>query len=265
MITETKKSTPDGEHFRWGNNCEGWHLFKSDSLDVIRERMPSSTSEIMHYHEHAQQVFYILSGAATFEMDGKTCTISVNENIHVPQKKLHRISNNSAEDLYFLLVSQPKTQGDRVEIIDYDETLNEPIKLLNYEWLEKYFRVEPSDIVQLSNPKKEIIDQGGAIFYARWNHEIVGTASLLRITPDEYELGKMAVTEKARGHYIGNALIEHCFHVSERMKIRKLILYSNTSLKPAIHLYRKYGFREVQLESHHYERANIKMEKYFNE
>lgn len=148
-----------------------------------------------------------------------------------------------------------------IEIIDYDESLREPVKTLNYEWLEKYFRVEPSDAIQLSNPKEEIIDKGGFIFYARWNNEIVGTASLLKISDGEYELGKMAVTEKARGHSIGNALVEHCLHVSQRMKIHKLVLYSNTSLSPAIHLYKKYGFVEAPLESGHYERANIKMEK----
>lgn len=29
-----------------------------------------------------------------------------------------------------------------VEIIPFSEALSEPIKTLNYEWLEKYFRVE---------------------------------------------------------------------------------------------------------------------------
>ncbi|MGB5026417.1 MAG: hypothetical protein WBO44_13765 [Saprospiraceae bacterium] len=43
-------------------------------------------------------------------------------------------------------------------------------------------------------------------------------------------------------------------------QIQKLILYSNTQLGSAIHLYRKYGFEEAALEAGLYERANIKME-----
>src|SRR5689334_13542091 len=156
MITEIKKTALNAEHYTWGNNCEGWHLLKNDSLSVIRERMPASTSEILHYHEHAQQVFYIMSGTATFELNGQTKIISGNDSIHIGQKQLHRISNNGSNDLYFLLISQPETKRDRIEIIDYDETLKEPVKILNYEWLEKYFRIEPIDIVQLSNPKEEI-------------------------------------------------------------------------------------------------------------
>lgn len=263
MFAKEKKSVFNTEPYTWGNNCEGWNLLKNDSLYVVQERMPPLTSEILHYHEKAQQVFYILSGTAAFELNGQTDIVSANESVYVQPKQLHCISNNGSEDLHFLVISHPETQHDRVEIIDYDDNLREPVKTLNYEWLEKYFRVEPNDVIQLSNPKEEIIDKGGLIFYARWNNEIVGTASLLKISPGEYELGKMAVTEKARGHHIGNALIEHCFHVSQRMKIRKLVLYSNTLLKPAIHLYKKYGFHEVPIEKGHYERANIKMEKRF--
>lgn len=28
------------EHYRWSENCEGWHLAKSETLSVIQERVP---------------------------------------------------------------------------------------------------------------------------------------------------------------------------------------------------------------------------------
>ena len=149
-----------------------------------------------------------------------------------------------------------------VEIIEFSEELSEPIKTLNYEWLEKYFRVEEGDIASLSNPQKYIIDKGGHIYYAKLNGEIVGTASLLKKSETVYELGKMAVNNKAQGHGIGTILLEHCLNVAKQKQITTLILYSNTKLQSAIHLYRKYGFEEIELESGLYERANIKMEKH---
>ena len=149
-----------------------------------------------------------------------------------------------------------------VEIIEFSEELSEPIKTLNYEWLEKYFRVEEGDVASLSNPQKYIIDKGGHIFYAKLNGEIVGTASLLKKNETVYELGKMAVNDKAQGHRIGTILLEHCLNIAQQKQITSLILYSNTILQSAIHLYRKYGFEEVELESGLYERANIKMEKH---
>ena len=154
----------------------------------------------------------------------------------------------------------PKEQN--IEIIDYSDDLNEPIKTLNYEWLEKYFRLEEGDVRSLSNPKEQIIDKGGFIYYAKLNNEIVGTASLLSKGEGVFELGKMAVTEKAQGCGIGKILLEHCLKIARQEGMSKLILYSNTKLAPAIHLYRKYGFVEVELETGLYERANIKMELY---
>jgi len=151
---------------------------------------------------------------------------------------------------------------NKIEIIDFTDELKESIKTLNYEWLEKYFRVEKSDIVSLSNPKEEIIDKGGFIFYAKLNDEIVGTASLIKKSESVFELGKMAVSEKAQGDRIGTILLEHCLNIAKQKQIKTLILYSNTQLKSAIHLYNKYGFSEIELEKGLYDRANIKMEKH---
>lgn len=151
---------------------------------------------------------------------------------------------------------------NKIEIIDYSEELKEYIKILNYEWLEKYFKLETGDIISLTYPKNEIIDKGGYIFYAKLNNEIVGTASLLKKTDAVFELGKMAVTEKYQGLGIGEKLIVHCINKANAFKIKSLVLYSNTQLSSAIHLYQKFGFNEIELESGLYQRANIKMIKY---
>ena len=150
---------------------------------------------------------------------------------------------------------------NKIEIINFSEDQKEAIQTLNYEWLEKYFRVEKNDVISLSNPKEEIIDKGGFIFYAKLNDEIVGTASLLKKDETTFELGKMAVSGKAQGHKIGTLLLEHCLSFAKQKQIKTLILYSNTKLESALHLYRKYGFSEVELEQGLYERADIKMEK----
>jgi ribosomal protein S18 acetylase RimI-like enzyme len=148
-----------------------------------------------------------------------------------------------------------------IKIIDYKEELKEHIRTLNYEWLQKYFKVEPNDVISLGDPKGEILDKDGHVFYASFNDEIVGVVALLKVEPGVFELAKMAVTEKYQGMKLGKVLMEHCIDFAGRNGIGKLVLYSNRQLGPAIHLYRKYGFYEIELEPGHYERANIKMEK----
>lgn len=148
-----------------------------------------------------------------------------------------------------------------IRIIPYSDELKEHMRTLNYEWLEEYFYVEEGDKISLSDPKKYIIDKGGFVFFAKNADEIVGTASLIKKTDQVFELGKMAVAKSARGLGIGKVLMEHCLELARQKQIETLILYSNTKLEPAIHLYRKYGFEEIELEPGVYERGNIKMQK----
>lgn len=157
-----------------------------------------------------------------------------------------------------------KTKETNIKIIDFDNETKQVIKSLNYEWLNKYFHIEQGDVISLSNPQREIIEKGGYIYYASLNNEIVGTVSLIKKENNLFELGKMAVTQSAQGYGIGTILLEHCLKVVRNKQIPKLVLYSNTQLESAIHLYKKYGFKEIPLENGLYDRANVKMELIIN-
>jgi len=148
----------------------------------------------------------------------------------------------------------------KLEIIPFSIELKDHIKILNLEWLEKYFKVEPKDQIILSDPQKEIIDKGGYIYYAKYDDQIVGTFSLLKMDQSTYELSKMAVTTAVQGLGIGKKLISHCLAVAKEKEIKKIILYSNRSLNTALHLYKTFGFVEVPLEKGIYQRADIKMQ-----
>ena len=92
------------------------------------------------------------------------------------------------------------------------------------------------------------------------NNAIAGTFALIKVNKGVYELAKMAVEEKFQGCKIGNEMMKFAIGKVKSLSATKLILYSNTMLGPAIHLYRKYGFVEVPLKDSEYKRSNIKME-----
>ncbi len=104
----------NAEHYHWGQNCDGWHLLKSDSLSVIQERMPAVTTESRHYHEKSQQLFFVLSGEATMEIEGEEFLLKAQDSIHVNSGLKHKISNSGTEDVHFLVISEPKSHGDRI-------------------------------------------------------------------------------------------------------------------------------------------------------
>src|SRR5699024_7074828 len=132
---------------------------------------------------------------------------------------------------------------------------------LNVEWLKKYFFVEPIDEEVFQDPEKHIIAPGGNIFFARSPEGILGTVTLMKIEDDVFELTKMAVTAAAQGRRIGQQLMEHAIDYAKRQGWKRLIIYTNSSLVNAVHIYRKYGFVDIPIEPEvQYERADIKME-----
>ncbi len=103
-------------HFFWGDNCERWEFLISDDLIVVQEKMPPGTAEQMHFHKKAQQFFYILSGIATFNVEGQLFKLKANEGISILPNVMHQFSNREEEDLNFLLISQPTSKEDRYNI-----------------------------------------------------------------------------------------------------------------------------------------------------
>lgn len=113
MTGECVISKDRAEHYARGEGCDGWHLVKSAGLSVIHERMPPGASEVRHFHRAARQFFFVLSGAATVEVAGRTEVLRGHEGVEVAPGLPHRIRNESGREVEFLVVSQPPSHGDR--------------------------------------------------------------------------------------------------------------------------------------------------------
>ncbi len=153
-----------------------------------------------------------------------------------------------------------------VKIVAYDVKYREHWRIINQQWIETLFEMEEEDIINLNDPEKYVLDKGGEIYFALLDGKPVGAIALKKFTPERFELSKMGVLPEARGHGIGNLLVEK---VLERFKARggrELFLETNSSLTPAITLYKKYGFKEVPApEKTPYDRADYFMELNIND
>ena len=149
---------------------------------------------------------------------------------------------------------------NNLEIIPYKSEHASHFERLNRAWIEKYFVLEDLDKWVLQNPQEAILAKGGAILMATWDGAIAGTVALIKATEEEYEFSKMAVDEAFQRKGIAEALSYAAFDKARELGAKKVSLYSQTTLAPAIHLYRKLGFVEVPMDNQLYKRANIKME-----
>ena len=147
-----------------------------------------------------------------------------------------------------------------ISIIPFKHGLAKNFRDLNIVWLEQLFKLEPKDKLLLEDCENEIINKGGYIFFALIDENIVGCFALIKVSENVFELGKMAVAPTHQGKNIGQQLLIYALNFCRDMKCEKLLLYSHTKLKAALHIYKKHGFIEVPLESKTpYERSNIKM------
>jgi putative acetyltransferase len=148
-----------------------------------------------------------------------------------------------------------------ISIVPYDDSYHSDFKRLNLEWLEKYDICEQYDLDVLNDPFGQIIAPGGCLFVAKENDIVVGTAGLAKgYEEGVYELVKMAVDPVVRGKGFGKMLLEKCIEEAKQRHARKISLFSNSQLVPALTMYEKFGFKHVPVTDSFLLTANVKME-----
>jgi mannose-6-phosphate isomerase-like protein (cupin superfamily) len=108
-------SRENAEHYRWGVDCDAWYLVNDEQLSVIEEFLPPGAAEIRHHHTKAQQFFYIVSGEVLMEVEGKTMLLPAGSGVRVLPGKHHQIRNPSSSPVRFLVISHPRSHGDRID------------------------------------------------------------------------------------------------------------------------------------------------------
>ena len=133
-----------------------------------------------------------------------------------------------------------------ISVIPFHPRYAADFRRLNLDWIERLFKVEAPDLKVLDDPGHAIIAPGGMIFFALEGDAVVGTAAMIRVTQDRYELAKMAVPTTHQNRGIGGLLGNACktWAMQQRI-IRTVFLETNSRLANAIHLYERLGFRHA--------------------
>ncbi len=106
-----KTSAVTAEHYAWGDGCDGWHLLRAADLSVIEERMPAGAKEERHRHWQVRQMFYVLEGELSMELEGEVVVLRKNEALEIAPGRAHQAMNRSGGEVRFLVVSSPPTRG----------------------------------------------------------------------------------------------------------------------------------------------------------
>ena len=148
-----------------------------------------------------------------------------------------------------------------MEIVEFQPDHAAAFKALNEAWIGKYFAIEAKDREVLDDPQGRILAGGGRIYMALAQGEPVGCVALLKMADGGYEVAKMTVAEGVRGCGLGRGLLQRCIEAGAQDGAARLYLETNSSLAPALALYRAMGFVDLPPAETPYARADVFMER----
>ena len=148
-----------------------------------------------------------------------------------------------------------------MKIITYDAKYKDKFIEYNKDWIIENFEcLEKEDEETFENIEKDI-ENGAMIYFSIEEDEVLATCMSKPMQHDTWEICKLA-SNKYRSHKgCGSAVFEAAMNWAIDHGGKKILLFTNKKLKPAIHIYEKFGFKEIKLDNYGYARGNIAFEK----
>ncbi len=117
-----------------------------------------------------------------------------------------------------------------------------------YGWDESFEALVAQIVSDFINNYKPEVEH---CWVAEMKGEIVGSVFLVQVSESVGKLRLLLVEPSARGLGLGTKLVEECVRFAKRAGYKKLVLWTNSILKEARHIYKKQGFILVSEEEHH--------------
>lgn len=150
-----------------------------------------------------------------------------------------------------------------MKIERYKEEYRKDFVRLNTEWLTRFYYVEEFDQYAMDHVE-DLIAQGAMAFFALDDdNEVLATCMAMPLAGSTWEICKLAARNQYTGTGAGSAVLKAAMDYAEEHGAKKEVLISCSGLKPAIHLYKKFGFKEVPYRKEFWksEKADIEMER----
>ena len=148
-----------------------------------------------------------------------------------------------------------------MEVIPYDAKYKEAFIEFNTDWIIDNFGFLEKEDKETFEKIEEELSQGAMIYFAIENDTPLATCMTKPMSDDTWEICKLASNKRKPHKGCGSAVFEAAMGWAINRGAKKLFLISNSKLKPALHIYEKYGFSEIKPDNYEYIRGNIAFEK----
>lgn len=148
-----------------------------------------------------------------------------------------------------------------MELIEYNPKYKDDFIQFNKDWIIDHFGFLEAEDVQTFDTIDEELEKGAMIYFAIERDTALACCMAKPMENGTWEICKLA-SNKARPHKgCGSAVFEAAVQWAIDHGARRLFILSNSRLKAAIHIYKKFGFRELTLDDYEYVRGDIAFER----
>ncbi len=139
----------------------------------------------------------------------------------------------------------------QVSIVDYNSGLKKYFYELAGLWLFSVQKgiLEEADEFAFHNPDIAYLQNGGFLFYAKYQEEIVGCVALKRLDETNFEFANLFVATNYRNLGIATKLLERCISRCKENEARYLWFQTSLSRPQTNRLYYKLGFKDKEAPS----------------
>ena len=128
--------------------------------------------------------------------------------------------------------------------------------LSDLETIKDYLISDFDDFWNYNILKEELISENSKYIVAILNKtEIVGFAGI-KIIFDEADIMNIVTKKTYRNVGIGSSLLERLIIISKNFKLSSITLEVNEENIPAIHMYKKFGFKSLGIRKNYYKDKN---------
>lgn len=220
------------------------HLEQQRLLEKVRSA-EDGRQFILHLTEKGQEAFALLDQRSRAEVGELLNDLTADDQQRLlrAMQTIEGILTRSLKfaDPFILRTHQP---GDMGRVIQ----LHGQLYAQEYGWdtsFEALVAQICADFISNFKPDRE------RCWIAEMDGEVVGSVFVVQESEQVAKLRLLLVDPKARGLGLGSRLVDECTRFARRCQYKKLILWTNSVLLEARHIYQKAGFKLVEEEAHH--------------
>lgn len=150
-----------------------------------------------------------------------------------------------------------------MEIVEYDPKYKQDFIDFNTAWIVDNFGALEAEDRETFAQIEASLENGGMIYFAVEHGTALATCMVRPLEEaNTWEICKLASNKSQAHKGCGSAVFQACIQWAAGHGAKRLFILSNRKLKAALHIYEKFGFRELRLKDYAYERGNIAFERF---